>query len=102
MQPKTLERGWPRALLSGLVLLCVFFAAIAVASHIHLFDQGSDDAHCTLCMLQATLVGVVATVALCLSLQLLMFTEEHEAELRGFVAFRIASIRPPPLAQLFP
>jgi len=102
MQPRTLGRGWPYAFLSVLVLLCVFSAATVAATHLHPDGRALDDPHCNLCMLHSTLVAVVATVALCISLQLLMFTREHESELRGFVAFRILSIRPPPLAQLFP
>jgi hypothetical protein len=102
MEPKTLEPGWLHASLSVLVLLCVFSAATVAATHVHPDGRAPDDPHCNLCMLHSTLVAVVATVALCISLQLLMFTQEHESELPGFVVFRIPSIRPPPLAQLFP
>jgi hypothetical protein len=101
MQPTTLERGWPCALLSVLVLLCIFSAAIVAAVHFHHDAQVPDDPHCSLCMLQSTLVAVVVTMALCVFLQLLMFTKEHESELPGFVVFRITLIRPPPSTQLF-
>ena len=101
MGPKTLECGWFRALLSVLVLLFVFSAATAATSHFHLNRQAPEDAHCSLCMLHATLIAVVVIGALCLSWRPLMFTEEPEAELSGFVVFRTISIRPPPSAQLF-
>jgi hypothetical protein len=101
MEPKPLECGSFRALLSVLVLLFVFSAATTATSHFHLNGQAPEDAHCNLCMLHATLIAVVVIVALCLSWRLLMFTEGPEAELSGFVVFRITSIRPPPSAQLF-
>jgi len=101
MQPKTLKCGGARALVSVLILLCVLYATTATVTHFHLDGQARDDAHCSLCMLQSILIAVVVSVALCLSWQLLMFTDEHEAERPGFVVFRITSIRPPPLAQLF-
>jgi len=98
MQAKTLECGWFRVLLSALVLLCVLSAATAAASHIHL--DGQADAHCSLCMLYATLIAVVVSAGLCLSWRLLVLTKRAEAELPGFVVFRITSIRPPPSPRL--
>jgi uncharacterized membrane protein YidH (DUF202 family) len=100
MRPKTLECGRFRTLLSVLVVLFVLSAATAAASHFHLYQQ-AEDAHCSLCILHATLIAVVVSVALCLSWRPLMFAVEPKAELSGFVVFRIISIRPPPSAQLF-
>jgi hypothetical protein len=101
MGPKTLECGRLRTLLSVLVVLFVLSAATAAASHFHLYQQAAEDAHCSLCILHATLIAVVVSVALCLSWRPLMFAVEPKAELSGFVVFRIISIRPPPSAQLF-
>ena len=102
MGPNTIECGWARALLSGLVLLCVLSAATTAAIHFHLDGQTAGDAHCSFCILHHSLIAVVAGLALCLSWRLLRFSKERDAEIPGFVEFRTAWTRPPPPAYLFP
>jgi heme/copper-type cytochrome/quinol oxidase subunit 4 len=100
MPPKTHSLGWTRFLLAVVLLLCVLCATTAVASHLHLSSEGQGDVHCSLCMLGSTLVAVV--VALSLFWNRILFVATSESESPGFVRITVHSIRPPPLASLFP
>jgi hypothetical protein len=98
MQQKEYQYGWARIVLGAILMLCVLGATTAAASHMDLAAQQSDDGHCGLCMLGATLVAVVVALAIYLSCCRVTYTTGCDTELPGFVQVRVRSIRPPPAA----
>ena len=98
MQQKRHEYGWARVVLGAILILCVLCATTSAASHTHLAGQQSDNGHCSLCMLGATLVAVVVVLAMYLSCCRATYTTGCDSDLPGFVQVRVYSIRPPPAA----
>ena len=96
MISQTHRARWTRLLLAVVVLLCVFAAMTAAASHVHLSSEGSGDVHCSLCVLGATLVAVMVALAIGLSWSRTRCFKRLESELPGSVRFCVHSIRPPP------
>jgi hypothetical protein len=97
MRPPKRGYGWTHVLVGIMLLVCVFCATTATISHLHPATQESDDGHCSLCTLGATLVAVVVVLSLHLSWFRVISTSEYDCAITDFVQVRVPSIRPPPV-----